>query len=82
MAVRLDARSYTLWFNKDKASLLTISGRIKSIISVPEYPNSEDIEESEIHANHLEAKNSTLRRTNSAFRRRTNTYAKTVSGQT
>ena len=47
---------------------------------VPEHPNTEDIEESEIHANHLEAKNSTLRRTNSAFRRRTNTYAKNVSG--
>ena len=47
---------------------------------VPEYPNSEDIKEAEIHANHLEAKNSSLRRTNSAFRRRTNTYAKSVSG--
>lgn len=31
-----------------------------------------------MHANHLEAFNSSLRRYLSAFRRRTNTYAKTV----
>lgn len=33
-------------------------------------------ENSEIHGNHLEAFNASLRRRNSAFRRRTNTYAK------
>lgn len=46
---------------------------------LPEYPNTKDIKESDIHANHLEAKNSSLRRSNSAFRRKTNTYAKKVS---
>lgn len=37
LAIRLDARSYTLWFNKGKVSLLTINGRIKTDISIPEY---------------------------------------------
>jgi hypothetical protein len=36
--------------------------------------------EPEIHANHLEAQNAATRRRNSAFRRRTNTYAKTKKG--
>jgi len=39
---------------------------------------TQDIEDSEIHANHVEAYNGSLRRNNSAFRRKTNTYAKTV----
>ncbi|GIW21375.1 MAG: hypothetical protein KatS3mg068_0382 [Candidatus Sericytochromatia bacterium] len=46
------------------------------IQKVPEHPNTKDIYENEIYANHLEAKNSSLRRTSSAFRRETNTYAK------
>jgi hypothetical protein len=45
---------------------------------VPKYPNVKCINEKQIHANHVEAKNSALRRTNSAFKRKTNTYAKSV----
>lgn len=46
-----------------------------------EHPNTESkIPVSEIHANHLEAYNASLRRRNSAFRRKTNTYAKTKKG--
>jgi len=40
----------------------------------------QDISNSEIHANHVEAFNSSLRRRNSAYRRKTNTYAKTTDG--
>ncbi len=46
-----------------------------------EHPDTnQDIENSEIHANHVEALNASIRRRNSAFRRRTNTYAKTKKG--
>lgn len=41
---------------------------------------TQDIEDAEIHANHLEAFNASLRRRCSAFRRRTNTYAKNTPG--
>jgi len=42
-----------------------------------EHPDTvQDLEESEIHANHVEAFNSYLRRRLSAYRRKTNTYAK------
>ena len=34
------------------------------------------MEEKEIHANHLEAFNASMRRRNATFRRKTNTYAK------
>lgn len=45
---------------------------------VPEHPETGSrIENQEIHANHVEAFNASLRRRNSAFRRKTNTYAKT-----
>jgi len=45
---------------------------------VPEHPEtSNPVKEKEIHANHVEAFNSSLRRRSSAFRRKTNTYAKT-----
>ncbi len=40
----------------------------------------QNLKESEIHANHLEAQNAAIRRKNSTFRRKTNTYAKTVKG--
>lgn len=40
----------------------------------------QELDESEIHANHIEANNAAMRRRNSAFRRRTNMYAKTVPG--
>jgi transposase-like protein len=45
---------------------------------VPEHPEtSQDIENQDIHANHVEGQNAALRRKNSAYRRKTNTYAKT-----
>lgn len=43
----------------------------------PEHPETkQEIENKDIHANHVEAFNSSLRRKCSAFRRKTNTYAK------
>jgi hypothetical protein len=45
---------------------------------VEEHPETtHSVEEKEIHANHVEAFNASLRRRNSAYRRKTNTYAKT-----
>ncbi len=47
----------------------------------PEHPDTDqDIEDNDIHANHCEAFNSSLRRRNSTFRRNTNTYAKNQKG--
>ena len=44
---------------------------------VPEHPQTEhQVSESSIHANHVEAFNASIRRHNAAFRRKTNTYAK------
>ena len=44
---------------------------------VPEHPQTNhDVAEESIHANHVEAFNASLRRRNAAFRRKTNTYAK------
>ncbi len=44
-----------------------------------EHPDTtQDIEDSDIHANHVEAFNAALRRRCAAFRRKTNTYAKKV----
>ncbi len=44
---------------------------------VPEHPQTEhQVSESSIHANHVEAFNASIRRRNAAFRRKTNTYAK------
>jgi len=44
---------------------------------VPEHPETASrLENAEIHANHVEAFNASLRRRNSTFRRQTNTYAK------
>ncbi len=46
-----------------------------------EYPDTtQEIKHSDIHANHIEAQNAALRQRNSAFRRRTNTYAKNKEG--
>jgi len=46
-----------------------------------EHPDTDQtIEDADIHANHVEAQNAALRRRNSAFRRRTNTYAKCKDG--
>jgi IS605 OrfB family transposase len=36
-SIRYDARSYNVWFNHNELSLLTIGGRIKVPVSVPEY---------------------------------------------
>jgi transposase-like protein/IS1 family transposase len=57
-------------------------GKLKKVeIPKPEHPETECLpEENQVHANHIEAFNSSLRRCLSAFRRRTNTYAKTVAG--
>lgn len=46
----------------------------------PEHPYTAISPKSEVHANHNEAHNSALRRRCSAYRRRTNTYAKDVEG--
>ena len=46
----------------------------------PEHPDTEqNIENKDIHANHLEAFNSALRRRMACYRRKTNTYAKEQS---
>jgi len=57
-------------------------GKLKKVETPKqEHPETDfSPKESEIHANHLEAFNSSLRRYLSAFRRRTNTYAKSVLG--
>jgi len=47
----------------------------------PEHPNTKNkISDIEIHANHAEGQNGATRRKNSAYRRRTNTYAKIKAG--
>jgi transposase-like protein len=44
---------------------------------VPEHPQTvHNVTQQQIHANHLEAFNASMRRRNAAFRRKTNTYAK------
>lgn len=51
--------------------------RLKYQVPYPEHPDTEQpMATTEIHANHLEAFNTSLRRRCSAYRRRTNTYAK------
>ncbi len=53
--------------------------RAKYQTPIAEHPETpQNIEDSEIHANHVEAYHASLRRNNSAFRRKTNTHAKTV----
>jgi len=36
-AIRYDARSFNVWFERNELSLLTIEGRIKVLVSVPKY---------------------------------------------
>ena len=57
-------------------------GKLKKVETPqPEHPETDfSPQETEVHANHLEAFNSALRRYLSAFRRRTNTYAKSTFG--
>ncbi len=46
-----------------------------------EHPETtQDVEDKDIHANHVEAFNASLRRKNSTYRRKTNTYAKSKRG--
>jgi len=51
--------------------------RPKDQAPVPEHPETDTrIENAQIHANHVEAFNASLRRQNSAFRRKTNMYSR------
>lgn len=64
---------------KNKGSQSSKKGpkRPKYQAPINEHPDTpQDIDDKDIHANHLEAFNSALRRRLSCFRRRTNTYAK------
>lgn len=64
---------------KNKGSQARKKGRKRAKYQAPcpEHPDTvQNIEDKDIHANHCEAFNSSLRRRNSTFRRRTNTYAK------
>ena len=54
--------------------------RKKYEIPLPHHPDSHLLDDHEVHANHCEAYNASLRRRCSAFRRRTNMYAKTQDG--
>ena len=68
---------------KNKGSQDHKRGRKRPKYQAPwrEHPDTPDnLPDSEINANHLEAQNASTRRRNSAFRRRTNTYAKTKKG--
>jgi hypothetical protein len=65
---------------KNKGSQKHKKGRKRAKYQAPhnEHPDTEqNIDLSDIHANHLEAFNAALRRRLACFRRRTNTYAKT-----
>jgi hypothetical protein len=68
---------------KNKGNQTRKKGRKRPKYQAPwsEHPNtSQDLENTDIHATHLEAFFSSLRRKLSAFRRRTNTYAKLKRG--
>ena len=68
---------------KNKGSQKSKPGRKRPKYEAPhrEHPDtSQTLDEQDIHANHVEAQNAALRRKNSAFRRRTNTYAKSKEG--
>ncbi len=64
---------------KNKGSQNKNKGRKRAKYEAPhgEHPETcQDINEKDIHANHVEALNASIRRRNSAYRRRTNTYGK------
>lgn len=66
---------------KNKGSQDAENPRPKYEAPQREHPDTEQLlDDSDIHANHVEAQNAALRRRNSAFRRRTNTYAKCKKG--
>lgn len=65
---------------KNKGSQTKRKGRKRARYEAPcrEHPQTlQNIDNKDIHANHLEGFNASLRRRNSAYRRKTNTYAKT-----
>ena len=64
---------------KNKGSLSKNKGKGRQKYEAPQNEHPETIQnilDSDIHANHVEALNSSIRRKNSAYRRKTNTYAK------
>lgn len=66
---------------KNKGAQKKKPGRKREKYQAPqsEHPDTvQDIHDSDIHANHVEAFNAALRRICAAFRRKTNTYAKKV----
>lgn len=66
---------------KNKGSQKNRNGHKREKYETPhrEHPETkQNISDTEIHANHAEAFNSSIRRRNSTCRRRTNTYAKTL----
>ena len=66
---------------KNKGSQKKKPGRKRKKYQAPqsEHPDTtQNIENTDIHANHVEGFNAALRRMCSAFRRKTNTYAKKV----
>jgi len=66
---------------KNKGSQKKKLGRKRKKYQAPqsEHPDTpQNIENTDIHANHVEGFNAALRRMCSAFRRKTNTYAKKV----
>ena len=68
---------------KNKGSPSHRRGRKRPKYETPcsEHPETpQHLSDAEIHANHVEALNASLRRRNSAYRRKTNTYAKKKTG--
>ena len=68
---------------KNKGSQRNKKGRKRNKYKAPhrEHPDTcQNIKNKDIHANYVEAFNSSLRRRNSAFRRKINTYGKTETG--
>ena len=67
---------------KNKGDQKRKPGRKREKYQAPhqEHPEtSQNIDDTDIHANHVEAFNAALRRRCAAFRRKTNTYAKKVN---
>ena len=68
---------------KNKGDQSRKRGRKRPKYEAPhrEHPQTrQDISNSDVHANHVEAFNASMRRRNSACRRKTNTYAKSKNG--
>lgn len=66
---------------KNKGAKHTKQNKPKYEAPQKEHPETtQNIDNKDIHANHAEGFNSALRRKNSSYRRRTNTYAKNIPG--